>query len=1044
VNDRSHADSCLSFGAANIRAAMLFALAFMAPVGLLADTITNVMSPVVSYQYAALATNVSSSVVSYQYPQDVSAGMLTEVMSPVVSYQYAENFSSEALASGGISSPVISYQYLEWPGNNILRLLYSRTVSYFYQSGSSSGAGVVVSGQVTKANGAGISGALLSATVGLTPVAEATTDTGGNYSLPPLGSGAYVLAATASGYASAARALTLSGSSSVQSFQLTALPSAPSVQQTTSQAPAGFIPPPADSWGSTLKIYDGTSVTNITAKNAPSPNLMTIVLTHGWLRESPNPNVMNTPFAEWPLGMAQQLWVSGLTSQVANILVWDWRYAAEDPGYLGIEPSYAVGHTPDQSIDLGAALFIVLGSNYSQPVHFIGHSLGTIVNAGAINYLHGERTGSANQPVPPTAWPTGVPSIHVTLFDEAQVSEVGGNQVAYDGIDPTALDAWNNAVSGEFSSKENWQSPLPLHFTWADNYISEVGNNLPNAVNVWLQKGGGLTSPYESHGYPMTWYGDSIANPTDAKNPVGFRLSYEYDLLAGLPSSAFLQSTPSDGSTYHQDPSSPDELALVPLPTGEAPLGIQADVIVGGAETLWQNTLAVVGNVTVGIESAAQGAGQTVESGFTYVGGVAAQGQQTLVNLYDSAVLRLNLTTGQSSSGQQLQSALTLPLGVANSDSTSNTPAMVWLPIQIPTNAAAMAFDFIVSGDPSNDSMVCGIGTNNLFSLGAKYIPTNTVSSSSLLDISEWAGTTNELFFGLLGGTSTNASLQIDNIRFYSVQSNGVDSVGDGIPDTWRAQYFPDVDATGTTTNNLSCATCDPDGDGQSNLQEYLAGTDPTNSASALRITAVTRIGADIQVSFTSVNGKFYTLKRCDSIGGAWTTLVDNIPGNDGIQQATDIGGAGRASAFYRVELNQSPNPSQADSDGDGIPDSWMLLYFGHATGQASDHSRATDDADGDGMSNLQEFLAGTDPTSSESVFRILSIGMQGDDVLLTWATAGGRTNAVQAASNLSGTFSNISPNIIITGSGDTTTNYLDPGAATNWPSLFYRIRLVP
>jgi hypothetical protein len=69
---------------------------------------------------------------------------------------------------------------------------------------------------------------------------------------------------------------------------------------------------------------------------------------------------------------------------------------------------------------------------------------------------------------------------------------------------------------------------------------------------------------------------------------------------------------------------------------------------------------------------------------------------------------------------------------------------------------------------------------------------------------------------------------------------------------------------------------------------------------------------------------------------------------------------------------------------------------------------------------------------------------MQGDDLQLTWATAGGRTNAVQAASNLSGTFSNISPNIIITGSGDTTTNYLDPGAATNWPSLFYRIRLVP
>ena len=50
------------------------------------------------------------------------------------------------------------------------------------------------------------------------------------------------------------------------------------------------------------------------------------------------------------------------------------------------------------------------------------------------------------------------------------------------------------------------------------------------------------------------------------------------------------------------------------------------------------------------------------------------------------------------------------------------------------------------------------------------------------------------------------------------------------------------------------------------------------------------------------------------------------------------------------------------DSDGDGIPDSWMMQHFGHSTGLASDRSRAQDDADGDGMSNLQEYLAGTDP----------------------------------------------------------------------------------
>jgi hypothetical protein len=59
------------------------------------------------------------------------------------------------------------------------------------------------------------------------------------------------------------------------------------------------------------------------------------------------------------------------------------------------------------------------------------------------------------------------------------------------------------------------------------------------------------------------------------------------------------------------------------------------------------------------------------------------------------------------------------------------------------------------------------------------------------------------------------------------------------------------------------------------------------------------------------------------------------------------------------------------DSDGDGIPDAWMIQHFGHPTGQAADHSRAQDDADGDGMSNLQEYLAGTDPLDPQSNLKL-------------------------------------------------------------------------
>ena len=64
-------------------------------------------------------------------------------------------------------------------------------------------------------------------------------------------------------------------------------------------------------------------------------------------------------------------------------------------------------------------------------------------------------------------------------------------------------------------------------------------------------------------------------------------------------------------------------------------------------------------------------------------------------------------------------------------------------------------------------------------------------------------------------------------------------------------------------------------------------------------------------------------------------------------------------------------NVNGPDSDGDGIPDSWMLQNFGHPTGLAADHSRAQDDPDGDGMSNLQEYLAGTNPLDPQSCLKL-------------------------------------------------------------------------
>ncbi len=64
-------------------------------------------------------------------------------------------------------------------------------------------------------------------------------------------------------------------------------------------------------------------------------------------------------------------------------------------------------------------------------------------------------------------------------------------------------------------------------------------------------------------------------------------------------------------------------------------------------------------------------------------------------------------------------------------------------------------------------------------------------------------------------------------------------------------------------------------------------------------------------------------------------------------------------------------------------------------------------------------------------------------DLRVTWRTAGGRTDSLQASRNITGSYSNVVSTLVIPGVGVVTTNYLEVGAATN-TSRYYRVKLVP
>ena len=131
------------------------------------------------------------------------------------------------------------------------------------------------------------------------------------------------------------------------------------------------------------------------------------------------------------------------------------------------------------------------------------------------------------------------------------------------------------------------------------------------------------------------------------------------------------------------------------------------------------------------------------------------------------------------------------------------------------------------------------------------------------------------------------------------------------------------------------------------------------------------------------------------------------------------------------------------DTDGDGTPDWWMLGYFDHLTGQTNDNSMANQDADGDGMSTMQEYLAGTDPTDPDSTFEIAQVAAVGNDVHLSWKTVASKTYQLQRSPtpDNAGPWTNVgSPT---PGTGEIVSQ-IDVGAATNASPEFYRVRLVP
>jgi hypothetical protein len=123
----------------------------------------------------------------------------------------------------------------------------------------------------------------------------------------------------------------------------------------------------------------------------------------------------------------------------------------------------------------------------------------------------------------------------------------------------------------------------------------------------------------------------------------------------------------------------------------------------------------------------------------------------------------------------------------------------------------------------------------------------------------------------------------------------------------WKAQFFSPAELADSA---VSGDDADPDQDGHTNLQEFVAGTNPRDGQSILALSVAERTAAGAKLRFSAVAGKTYTVQYRDSLltGGAWFKLAD-LPAQSAsaLVEVNDANSGSSTVRYYRIVTPQQP-----------------------------------------------------------------------------------------------------------------------------------------
>lgn len=209
------------------------------------------------------------------------------------------------------------------------------------------------------------------------------------------------------------------------------------------------------------------------------------------------------------------------------------------------------------------------------------------------------------------------------------------------------------------------------------------------------------------------------------------------------------------------------------------------------------------------------------------------------------------------------------------------------VPLQAPVITSAANALGVVGGAFSYQIQT----TNYAASFTAGNLPANLTLNTStglITGIPTAAGTSS------IALSATNLSGTGNKTLSLEIQA---DADGDGMGDAWESAHG--------LNPTVADSALDRDGDGQSNLAEWLAGTLPENPASRLAISSQTNSGGDLTISWSTATGRRYRVFTLLSLStGTWTEITPApIVATGATATFTHVGGATGVQRFYRVTI---------------------------------------------------------------------------------------------------------------------------------------------